>query len=98
MIKFIGIVLAFIAVILLIVFWPQIKTFFSGGTASTEGDPCTDSNGNPSTIQNGVCKEVIRPPVNVDVNRVWAPYTYPYPYVFNHNGPRARLINGYYYL
>lgn len=25
-----------------------------------EGDACTDSNGNPSTIVNGVCKEVVK--------------------------------------
>ncbi len=59
------IVIAVIAVlVLIIVFRSQIGAFFSPDKNPKEGDVCTDSNGNPSTIQNGVCKEIIiNPPV-----------------------------------
>lgn len=56
------IVIAVLAVVvLIIVFRKQIGAFFSPGTK--DGDACTDTNGNASTYQDGVCKEVINPPI-----------------------------------
>lgn len=52
--------LAVVAVILLIIFWKQIAAFFGWGPLA-EGAECTDTNGNTSTIQDGVCTVVSIP-------------------------------------
>lgn len=58
--KYFLIALAVVAVILLIIFWKRIAAFFGWGPMA-EGAGCTDSNGNTSIIENGVCKEVVIP-------------------------------------
>lgn len=77
MLKFIGGILVVIAIILIIAFWSQISNFF--GWTSPEGDACTTPAGNPGTIQNGICKEVVVPnPVDLNVEeRVIYPNYYP---------------------
>lgn len=75
------IIIAFIAlvVILLIAFRKQIASFFGWKTAPVDGDPCIDSNGNQSTIENGECKEVVKnPPVEVDQRIIVPRYDFPY--------------------
>lgn len=66
------IVVAVLAVVvLIIVFRKSIGAFFSPDNTPQEGDACTDSNGNASTIVNGVCKEVVIPnPPITDTTRV----------------------------
>lgn len=48
-----------------------ISNIFTSAPKIKEGDACIDSNGNPSTIANGVCKEVvINPPAGETVRIV----------------------------
>lgn len=76
------IVIAFISlvIILLIAFRKQLATFFGWDTAPVDGDPCTDSNGNPSRIENGVCKEIVipSPPAETQTRVITPRYDFPY--------------------
>lgn len=98
MIKFIGIVLALIAVILIIVFWDQISAIFPTRKPA-DGTPCSDTNGNTGAFKDGVCITGGGRPDTTVVERIVPAYTYPYPYTFLNYAPRrARLVNGSYYI
>ena len=61
--------LSLLAIVAIWYFWDDIATQWSKWFPKTEstpkdGDACTDSNGNPSVIENGSCKEVSKPGPN----------------------------------
>lgn len=57
-----GIGFALLVALVLFLGWKYWGWFGGAGASEKkEGDACIDTNGNPSVIENGVCKEIVRP-------------------------------------
>lgn len=71
-------VLGVIAVLALLIGFRQRIASFFGWNTPKDGDACTDSNGNTSTIVNGACKEVVLPPLPPETQHIIirVPYGY----------------------